>query len=206
MLLPLLFLADTIHLVRAAHPIVFDGRADTAEYGTPSIAIARPAGTVRIWLRREGDSVFIAADLPDSTWYWGDDLVISLDVRGAGGEAPGLDQFQWYFRRMLDSSVVDRGRDGTWHPPRDDPDWRLGGEREGGGWAVRSAERGTGWSLELRLDAAWFTEARNGAPRIAFRTYDDTRSGWYAWPSPPGLPSPTEVERRPSLWAVVARN
>lgn len=205
LLLAALLLGDTLRITPVTRSPRFDGRADAAEYGAPSLVLARPQGNVEIWARRDSASVYIAARLPDSTFYWGDDLVISLDLNGDGSPAPDHDDFQWYFRRILDSSVVFRGSDaGRWQPPRGDPDWRLGRDREGGGWEVRAVDDGSGWSLELRLDIAFFREAAAPArPALALRTYDNDPHGWHTWPLPPGIRQPTEVERRPALWAVV---
>jgi hypothetical protein len=206
MLLGLLQMAlgvDTVRITPAARPPVFDGRADSAEYGRPTVTIMRPAGTVQIWLRSHGGQVYLSAWLPDSTHYWGDDLVISLDTRGDRAPGPEHDDFQWCFRRALDSSVVFRGHAGKWRMPRDDPDWRLGSARAGGGWEVRSADGPGGWSLEFRLDSAYFGEAGAKHPGLALRVYDNDPSGWHAWPNPAGTRQATEVERRPDLWSVV---
>ena len=202
-LLLALLQADTIRITPADRPPVFDGQADSAEYGQPTLTIARPAGIVQIWLRSHEGKVWIAARLPDSTFYWGDDLVISLDTRGDRAAAPQHDDFQWYLRRSLDRSQVLRGEAGKWRTPGDDPDWKLGSAREGGGWEVRSADEPRGWAVELRLDPAYFGEAGSLHPAMAFRVYDDDPHGWHIWPSPPGIRQPTELERRPALWAVV---
>jgi hypothetical protein len=69
-----------------------------------------------VWLLRARDTVFVMASIPDSTLYWDDDFIVSLDTQGDGGPAPGHDDFQLYFRRILDSSVVYRGRGGRWEP------------------------------------------------------------------------------------------
>lgn len=202
-LLLALLQSDTVRITAADRSPVFDGKADVAEYGEPSARISRPAGTVEIWLRSFEGKVYLAAHLPDSTFYWGDDLVISLDTRGDRATSPQHDDFQWYLRRTIDSSQVLRGNAGRWQPPRGDPDWVLGKEREGGGWEVRSAEDEKGWSLELKLDPQYFGEAGAGHPGIAFRVYDNDPHGWSIWPTPSGIRQPTEVERRPDLWAAV---
>jgi len=194
---------DTVRIIPMERPPLFDGRADTAEYGAPSLTIDRPGRPVLVWLRSYGGQVYLAARITDPTWYWGDDLVVSLDTRGDRATGPEHDDFQWYFRRALDSSVVFRGDAGKWRAPRDDPDWRLGREREGGGWEVRSVDGQDGWSLELRLDASYFREAGAGRPGLALRVYDDDPHGWHTWPTPAGVRQPTEVERRPELWSVV---
>jgi hypothetical protein len=168
--------------------------------GHPSVRIETGQGVASIWLLRTPDSAFVVARIPDSTYYWGDDLVISLDVSGNAGPVPGHDDFQWYFRRDLDSSVVYRGRAGRWEAPRGDPDWRLGPSREGGGWTVNGRSERAGWSLVLRLDGVWLDGEPGRRPRIAFRVYDDSPGGWFTWPSPAGGRQPTQVERVPDLW------
>lgn len=203
LLLLLALTVDTVRITPARTAPVFDGKADVAEYGEPSAVINRPAGTVQLWLRSYDGKVYLAAHLPDSTFYWGDDLVISLDTKGDRAASPQHDDFQWYLRRTTDSSQVLRGNAGRWQPPRGDPDWVLGKARDGGGWEIRSADEGKGWSLELRLDPAYFSEAGSLRPGIAFRVFDNDPHGWSIWPNPSGIRQPTEVERRPELWAVV---
>src|SRR5262249_24254351 len=190
---------DSVRLEPVVSPILFDGAVSRAEYGKPSLVITRPGGNVVVWLRRQSPWVYLAADLPDSSYYWGDDLVISLDTGGDRAPAPMHDDFQWYFRRMLDSSVIFRGDNGKWRAPRDDPDWHLGASREGPGWEVRGTSRAGGWSIEFRLDSAYFTEAKSGAPGLAIRSYNDAPQRWDAWPSTATVRQPTEVERRPDL-------
>jgi hypothetical protein len=171
--------------------------------GDPSVRIRTGQGVASIWLMRTPDSAFVIARIPDSTYYWGDDLVISLDVSGNAGPVPGHDDFQWYFRRDLDSSVVYRGRAGRWEAPRGDPDWRLGPSREGGGWTVEGHNERAGWSLVLRLDGVWLEGESGRRPRIAFRVYDDSPGGWFTWPGPPVGRQPSQVERVPDLWGSV---
>lgn len=195
--------ADTILIRPAAHPPVFDGKVDTAEWGPPTLEIKKDGAPVRIWLRRWEDAVYLAADLPDSTFYWGDDLVISLDTRGDRASSPQHDDFQWYFRRVLDSSVVFRGNAGSWLAPLGDPDWRLGRSREGGGWEVRSASSRAGWSLELKLVLDWFAGEAGRRPGMGLRTYDDGPNRWYIWPESRELKQPTQLERIPARWAAV---
>lgn len=176
---------------------------DRASLGSPQLRIRTRQGTALVWVLRARDTVFIAASIPDSTFYWGDDFVVSLDTRGDGAPDLQHDDFQLYFRRVLDSSVVYRGRNGRWEPPRADPDWRMGAERSGGGWEVAGRERGTGWDLLLRMDPAWFAGEAGRPPRIAFRIYDDAPSGWFAWPPPTGSTPHSRVEQAPSLWVPV---
>jgi len=172
-----------------------------AVLGSPQVQLKTGQGRVSVWLFRWRDTVFVRASIPDSTPYWGDDFVISLDTRGDAAPTPQHDDFQWYFRRAIDSSVVYRGRDGRWQPPRDDPDWRLGRERSGGGWQVDAAVERTGWTLLLRLEPGWLSGEAGSLPRIAFRTYDDAPAGWFSWPvAPPPLPA-TTVEQSPARWA-----
>jgi hypothetical protein len=176
---------------------------DAASLGAPQVRLRTGQGTAEIWLLRARDTVFLAARIPDSTHYWGDDFVVSLDTRGDGSASPQHDDFQLYFRRVLDSSVVYRGRNGRWEPPRNDPDWRLRNERAGGGWEVSAKDGLRGWTILVRLDPAWFSGESGRWSRIAFRVYDDSPGGWFSWPSPPKAAPATTVERAPSLWAPV---
>jgi hypothetical protein len=203
LLLALMQVADTVRIAQALDTPVFDGAVSVSEYGVPTISMTRPGGVLRLWLKQHEGQVYIAAEIADSTYYWGDDLVIGLDTGGNRGDGPGHDDFQWYFRRMIDSSVVRRGEAGKWRMPRDDPDWRLGSARDGGGWEVRSTSEAKGWSIEFKLDAFYFQQAGARTPGIAFRVYDDSPHGWTPWPNPAGIKQPTEVEERPRLWTPV---
>ena len=199
----LLVVGDTLRIQAVPEPPTPTLLIDSAALGPAQVRIRTRQGTALIWLLRARDTVFVAAHIPDSTFYWGDDFVISLDISGDATPQPGHDDFQLYFRRVLDSSVVYRGRNGRWEPPRDDPDWRLGEERSGGGWEVGGRSDPGGWTLLLRLDPAWFKGSSGRLPRIAFRTYDNDPSGWFTWPAPKGAQPPTDVERTPSSWIPV---
>ena len=185
---------DTVP-VRRVEAVPIDPGSSLSALGEPSVRIRTGQGDADIWLVRTRDSAYVVARIPDSTYYWGDDVVISLDVSGDRGRTPGHDDFQWYFRRALDSSVVYRGRGGRWEAPRGDPDWRLGPAREGGGWTVSAMGDAKGWSLILRLDAAWLEGASGRSPGIAFRIYDDSPGGWFAWPAPAAGRQPASIER-----------
>ena len=175
---------------------------DSARYGPPQVRIPTRQGPALVWLLRASDTVFVAANIADSTPSWHDDLVLSIDIKGDGGPSPQHDDFQLDFRRVLDSSVVYRGRNGRWQPPQDNPDWRLGSGRSGGGWEVGGREDGRSWNLILRLDPAWLEGNEGRLTRMAFRIYDDSPSGWFSWPRPRGA-APTEVEQVPDQWAPV---
>ena len=181
----------------------FDGSVSDAEYGAAAVVLSTAQGDVKIWVVRSGDTAYVAARLTDSTFYWGDDFVVSIDPLGDRTPGPGHDDTQWYLRRVLDSSVVNRGRHGRWMPPSDDPDWRLGKERSGDGWEVRSSSEASGWSIELKLPLMWFTDETGRHATIAFRSYDDSPHAWYAWPAPRAGERPTRIEMLPEQWAVV---
>lgn len=160
-----------------------------------SLQIRTDAGDVSVRISRSAGFVSIAATLPDSTYYWGDDFVISVDPDGSGGPAPGDGDRQWYLRRTLDSSVVLTAANGRWMQPGV-PTPMLGATRSGPDWDVSSSSTSSGWSVELRIrESALRREAR-----IAFRTYNDAPQGWWSWPAPPaGMPA-QRVERNPGLW------
>src|ERR671915_454286 len=151
MLLPLqLISADTLRIRTADPPPGINQTIDSASLGSPQVRIRTGQGTASVWLLRNRDTVYVAASISDSTPYWGDDFVVSLDTSGDAATAPQHDDFQLYFRRALDSSVVYRGRNGRWEPPRGDPDWRIGRERSGGGWEVSGRNQTQNWTLLLR--------------------------------------------------------
>ncbi|HEV8176550.1 MAG TPA: hypothetical protein VGP44_02565, partial [Gemmatimonadales bacterium] len=169
--LPLLCLlqsvaADTVSIRSIGQPPVPGAVIDSSLFGPPQLVLKTRQGIAHIWLLRAADTFFVAAMIPDSTRYWGDDFVVSLDTRGDGGSSPQHDDFQLYFRRAMDSSVVFRGRLGRWEPPKGDPDWRLGAERSGGGWEVSGRDGRKGWNLLLRLDPVWLEGAEGRLPRL----------------------------------------
>ena len=194
---------DTVRFQPIARPPALTQVGAVPGFGPPQVELGTRQGAARVWLLRAADTFFVAASIPDSTRYWGDDFVLSLDTQGDGGQSPQHDDFQLYFRRVLDSSVVFRGRLGRWEPPKGDPDWRLGADRSGGGWEVSAREDTKGWSLLLRLDPAWLEGAEGRLPRLALRIYDNDPQGWFAWPLPRGTPQPTSIERTPDLWVPV---
>src|SRR3954470_14827183 len=180
-MIPILFfliLQDTLRVRTVPHPPRAEAPIDSAALGAPTLRIPTRQGSVKVWVLQSIDTVFIAAAVPDTTLYWGDDFVVSLDTQGDGGPTLQHDDFQLDFRRVLDSSVVFRGRNGRWEPPGGDPDWRLGTDRSGGGWEVASASDSTGWTLLLRFDPAWFAGEPGRLARLAFRVYEDSPGGW----------------------------
>ncbi len=158
-------------------------------------------GRALVWLIRASDTVFVVAMVPDRSLSWSDALEVCLDLSGDRTAAPGHDDFLFSIRRVLDSSVVYRGRAGRWEPPRDDPDWRVGAEHAGGGWEVSSSDDTAGWSVVLRLDPAWFAGEAGRRPGIAFVIHDDDPSTWYGWPGQ--TDGGSAVERTPARWAAV---
>jgi len=184
----------------AADPVL-DGRVGESEYKRFVIIQKWPKTsftherTVRVWLGQRKDFLYIAAELPDSSYYWGDDFVVSFDPDGSAGGAPGDGDRQWYLRRDLDSSVVATAVAGRWTIPGHEPP-PLGKKRHGDGWDVASTSSADSWTVELRIRSP-----RLGPmPRIAFRTYDDSPQGWWSWPVPPDSLRTTVVERMPNLW------
>ena len=195
---------DTLRVRMTSAAPLLDGRGSDAEYGGDALQLDAGSGPVRIWLAHRGDTLFVAADVPDSTMYWGDDVVISIDGDGSGGSAPGAGDRSWVIRRVLDSSVVLTATgDGRWEPAGGAP--RLGADRDGPGWAVRTVAGATRWSMELRIALSPGGHGTRGSvPRIALRTFND-RPGptWSTWPLPPtGVPA-QRLDRVPDLWAPV---
>jgi len=177
---------------------------DSSRWGPPQLTLPTHQGSVSVWLLRAVDTVFVVARVPDRSRSWADGFVVCLDPQGEAAPAPGHDDFEWSFRRVLDSSVVYRGRDGRWQPPLGDPDWRLGANHAGGGWEAGAADDDAGWTIVLRLDPAWFAAESGRRARIAFQVHDGDPDAWYAWPAPadaraPGADAAT-LDNRPNDW------
>ena len=196
----LLQLGDTVRVPRIDS---IPGVDDSLTVGRPTVVIRTGQGLASVWLARRRDTIELYAAIPDTTVDWSDDFVISLSTDGERRETPGHEDFQWYFRRVLDSSVVYRGRDGRWEAPLGDPDWRLGPRHEGGGWTVTSGSSPAGWWLRLRLEPGWLDGQDGTLPAVAFRVHDNGPQGWYAWPEARAGNQPVSVERTPARWVPV---
>jgi D-alanyl-D-alanine dipeptidase len=194
--------ADTVDVISLLRAPVLDGQVGTNEYGAPTLHIATPAGAVRVWVVRHEGFVYVAADLPDTTFYWGDDFVVSLDADGFAGPSPGVNDRQWYLRRTMDSSVVSvvtSPAAGRWRQA-DEESARLGPVRHDRDWDVATSSLPSGWAVELRVRAD-VVKPGAAAPRLALRTYNNKPHGWWSWPrAPTGVPA-QRVERMPDLWA-----
>jgi hypothetical protein len=193
--------ADTLRVQAIAHLPAADARIDSAGWGAPQVRIPTRQGTASVWLLRAADTLFVAAEIPDSTRSWADAFAVCIDVQGDRTAAPAHDDFQWSLRRVLDSSVVYRGRAGRWEPPLDDPDWRIGAERSGGGWEVSGTDDGRRWTVLLRLDPAWLEGEEGRRPAMGFVIHDDDPNGWYGWPARGD--SGALLERTPRGWGEV---
>jgi hypothetical protein len=180
-----------------------EARVDSAAWGTPQITVPTRSGRASVWLLRAADTVFVVARVPDRTPSWSDAVSLCLDVSGDRAPAPAHDDFQFALRRVLDSSVVYRGRNGRWQPPLDDPDWRVGPIHSGGGWEAATASDTAGWSLVLRLDPAWLAGDEGRAPGIALVIHDNDPNSWSGWPSGRGARPPQSLDQAPAAWAAV---
>lgn len=172
-----------------------DGIVRIAEYGSSVGFITKPDGDVSVRFARHRGYLFIAAEIPDSSYYWGDDLVISIDPDGSGGSVPSAGDRQWYIRRTTDSSVVvvAPGVSGRWYSAQPAV---LGMNRAGDEWELASSSSQRGWIIELRIRESIL----DSHPRIAFRTYDDKPQGWWTLPKPPENVPAQRVERTPDYW------
>ena len=189
---------DTLHVRALTKPPRLDGRVALGEYGDSPTLLPTSGGTVQLFMGHAAGWVYLVAILPDSTSYWGDDLVISLDPDGSGGPAPGPGDRQWYLRRVLDSSLVATSPGGRWFAPGTVPH-ALRSAHQGHDWEVASTTDAGGWHVELRIQDSVF-RGRQALPRLAFRTYNDAPAGWWSWPTPSGALRPQGVEQVPDLW------
>jgi hypothetical protein len=193
--------ADTL-VIRGIEVAPTAARLDTLAWGAPQVTLATRQGAASVWLLRASDTVFVVARVPDRSAAWADALELCVDVSGDRAPSPAHDDFRFSLRRVLDSSVVYRGRAGRWEPPLDDPDWRVGPQHGGGGWDASTADDSSGWSVVLRLDPAWFAGEGGRLPGVAFQIHDDDPSAWYGWPAE-SHGGGAALERTPSRWVPV---
>ena len=189
---------DTVAVSSVKTAPVVDGRIEESEYGAPTLRITTAAGDVRVWMVRNKGFLYIAAALPDTSFYWGDDFVISLDPDGSADTSPQTGDRQWYFRRTLDSSVVLTAQAGRWESPGQTTPV-LGSTRQGADWNVASTSNANDWFVELGVRENSIRPGA-GTPRIAFRTYNSNPRGWWSSPAPPSGTPAQRVERSPDLW------
>jgi hypothetical protein len=191
--------ADTLDVPALTTAPHLDGVITEGEYGQPSVRLrAGAARTVNVWVGHTSEWIYLTALIPDTSFYWGDDLVISLDADGSGGEFPGPGDRQWYLRRTIDSSRVITSEGERWFPPGREPA-ALGAIRSSEDWEVVVMSTSAGWVVEARLRLAILTAPAGVLPRIAIRTYDDRPEGWSSWPAPAGM-APQRVEHAPGRW------
>jgi hypothetical protein len=190
--------ADTLSVAQLRNPPTLDGSVSEREYGAPSLHLTTAAGDVRIWVGRHADHVYVAAVLPDSSFYWGDDLVVSLDPMGRNDTRPNVGDRQWYLRRVLDSSVVMSAVEGSWFIRGQLPS-TIGATRHHAEWDVASSSSAAQWMVELRVRLN-VVKPDSMLPRISFRTFNDKPQGWWSWPAPPQGVRAQAVEQRPELW------
>jgi len=191
---------DTLRIRDVAGPPSPAGRLDTLAWGPPQITIPTRRGVVSLWLLRAADTVFVAARMPDRSASWADAIEVCLDIAGDRAAKLEHDDFRFALHRILDSSVVYRGSNGRWQPPRDDPDWRVGPTHGGGGWEAAAASDGSGWSVVLRLDPAWVAGEAGRWSAIAFVVHDDDPNGWYRWPILQGAGAAAPIEDSTASW------
>jgi hypothetical protein len=193
---------ETLRVATVARAPRLDGIPTEDEYGTPTLELPGPYGPVRAWFVQAGDSLYVAAVVPDTAFYWGDDFSVLVDADGSGGDAPALGDRSFVLRRTADSTVVlEAPGNGRWEPAGGTPS--LGSRRAGKGWRFAVHDAKDWWSTELVLDARPFRTVGRTYPRIAFRTASFPPLTTLAWPKPPEGVRPSAIGHRPSNWGVL---
>jgi hypothetical protein len=191
---------ETLRVAAVAQPPRLDGIVSDGEYGAPTLELLGFDGPVRAWFVRSGDSLYVAAVVPDSVFYWGDDFSVLVDADGSGDDAPALGDRSYVLRRTADSTVVLAAPgNGRWDPPGGTPS--VGSRRAGEGWRFAVHDTTAWWSVELALDATHLRGARGVLPRVAVRTARVPPLLTLAWPTPPEGVRPSAIGHRPSNWA-----
>lgn len=168
------------------------------------LQIAMPQGAATAMLQRlPSGRVQLRVELPDATPSWRDGVTVFIDPVGDTTPAPGHDDFEYAFQRVLDSSVVRQAAHGTWMAPANDPDWRLGSARGMETWTVAVTTDANRWVLVLEIDEAWLAGTQDVRARLGLLLHDDDPNRWAAWPAGPAGRPPTQIGMRPVQWSPV---
>ncbi|UCF07628.1 MAG: MBL fold metallo-hydrolase [Thermoplasmata archaeon] len=167
---------------------IIDGAISPGEWdGADFIRFYNDQGEINVYYKHDGSALYFMSQIVDSTYYFGDDIVIGIDTEHNGGTDPQVDDFQFYILRDVSSSQINRGTGTGWNSV---PDEEWAGEVNNA-----TSSDASGWIMEISISYAFLniTAARD-VMGIEFRSYDDDPQGWFNWPS-------DGSEMSPDSWA-----
>jgi len=151
--------------------IISPGEWDDAN----SIMFFNDQGEINMYFKHNDTTLYFMSHIVDSTYYWGDDIVIDIDTEHNGELHPQPDDYQFYIRRDVNTSEINRGSGSGWEPVPE-------GEWAGLVWNETSSDATT-WTAELSISYTFLNlTAGDQIMGIQFRSYDDNPQGWYNWP------------------------
>jgi len=164
-------------------PVTFDGHVSKFEYGdAATVRFGNGHGVVDARVKAADGYLYFAFEIPDRSPHVGDDIVIMLDGRADGGDAPQTDDIRAYVRRKGENSRMEQGDGKQWV--------NLYGD-----WEYRSTAYAIGWEVEARIPlkslSADFAKTRTMG--LALRIWDNDPQKTWHWPA-------ESDEGKPSTW------
>ncbi|UCE37216.1 MAG: right-handed parallel beta-helix repeat-containing protein [Thermoplasmata archaeon] len=165
----------TIDVRFGATPTI-DGVISPGEWDDAnSIRFYNAQGEINVYLKHDDDTLYFMSHIIDSTYYWGDDIVIGIDTEHNGELHPQPDDYQFYIRRDVSTSEINRGSGSGWESVPVD-------EWAGEVWNETSSDAST-WTAELSISYSFLNIIDcDQVMGIEFRSYDDNPEGLFNWP------------------------
>jgi parallel beta-helix repeat protein len=163
--------------------VISPGEWDDAD----SFMFFNDQGEIRIYFKHDDSSLYFMSDIVDSTYYWGDDIVIGIDTEHNGGTSPQSDDYQFYIMREVTNSEIRRGTGSGWESVP---------VNEWAGHVINeTSSNATTWIAEISISYA-FLNIVDGEQimGIELRSYDNDPQDWYNWPA-------DGLEDDPMTWA-----
>ncbi|UCE74707.1 MAG: right-handed parallel beta-helix repeat-containing protein [Methanomassiliicoccales archaeon] len=164
-----------INVEDGSAPIV-DGTISSGEWDDANfIMFFNDQGEINVSFKHNDTTLYFMSHIVDSTYYWGDDIVIGIDTEHNGELHPQPDDYQFYIRRDVSTSEINRGSGSGWEPVPEE-------EWAGHVFNETSSDAET-WTAELSISFE-FLNITDGDEimGIEFRSYDDNPMGWFNWP------------------------
>lgn len=90
---------DSIIVNMGTAPVI-DGTISPGEWeDVDPITFNNAQGEIKVYVKQNDTMLFFASNIQDSSFYWGDDIVIGLDTDYNGGNHPQTDDIQLYLLR-----------------------------------------------------------------------------------------------------------
>lgn len=181
---------DTVVARYGTTPTI-DGTISDGEWDDAStVTFTVTGGTCTVYVKQDGSFLYVALNIPDTTYYTDDISHVFIDVEhDCFGPA---DDFLFMIYRdgeTIEYALITHEEDGffsyNW-------EWRIPD-----GWTAAFYSTGTGWQTEYSIEYSKIgvTAGEDETLGVMFETYDHIASGtYYGWP-------PGSDDDEPNTWA-----